>query len=220
MINFDQVSMRYPSGEIALRRISFDIKPDEMVFLTGHSGAGKSTLLKLITLMERPTQGAVVVDNVLLNQLPVRKIPMHRRKIGTVFQDHNLLFDRSVFDNVALPLLACGHRPKDITYRVHEALDKVGLLRKAKMNPITLSGGQQQRVGVARAVVNNPKIILADEPTGNLDPALSIEIMSLFEELSRQNTTVLLATHDLALIARMNHRLLNLRGGELVNNLA
>jgi cell division transport system ATP-binding protein len=220
VIHFDQVSLIYPSGEAALKDVSFDVTSNEMVFLTGHSGAGKSTLLKLIMLMERPTHGKVTVNGIMLNNLSVSKIAQFRRNIGAVFQEHNLLFDRSVFDNVALPMLASGYRRKEINYQVHEALDKVGLMKKAKQNPIMLSGGQQQRVGIARAIVNNPDIILADEPTGNLDPSLSIEIMSLFQELSNLNTTILLATHDLALIARMDQRLLNLKKGELINNLA
>lgn len=216
MIQFDNVTMRYDTGHEALRRVSFQIERNDMVFLTGHSGAGKSTLLKLIMLMERPTQGQVLVDGENLNQFPRRRIPLLRRKVGVVFQNHQLLFDRSVFDNVALPLVISGYHPREIGRRVRAALDKVGLLEKEKHNPITLSGGQQQRVGIARAVVNKPTILLADEPTGNLDPELSAEIMNLFEQFNQVGVTVLLATHDLALIARMNHRMITLRDGQVL----
>lgn len=215
MIQFDAVSKRYPSGHEALDRVSFQVRRDEMVFLTGHSGAGKSTLLKLIMLMEQPSNGQVLVDGQNLKKLSRRQIPYHRRRVGVVFQNHQLLFDRSVFDNVALPLLVAGYHPREAGRRVRAALDKVGLLQKEKHNPITLSGGEQQRVGIARAVVNKPMILLADEPTGNLDPALSAEIMGLFEAFNQVGVTVLIATHDLALIARLPHRTMTLRQGQL-----
>ena len=216
MIQFDSVSKRYPSGHEALNRLSFHIERDELVFLTGHSGAGKSTLLKLIMLMEQPSSGQVTVNGQNLKQLSRRQIPYHRRHIGVVFQNHQLLFDRSVFHNVALPLLIAGYHPRDAGRRVRAALDKVGLLNKEKQNPITLSGGEQQRVGIARAVVNKPTVLLADEPTGNLDPELSAEIMRLFEQFNRVGVTVLIATHDLALIARMPNRMLTLQDGQLL----
>jgi len=216
MIAFDRVSKRYPEGHDALSEVSFNIDADELVFLTGHSGAGKSTLLKLIMLMERPTRGQVLVNGQNLNGLRAAKIPQLRRQIGVVFQNHQLLFDRNVFDNVALPLLISGYSPRDTGRRVRAALDKVGLLSREKDLPITLSGGEQQRVGIARAVVNKPRVLLADEPTGNLDPALSAEIMHLFEQFNQVGVTVLIASHDLALISRMQHRILTLRGGRLI----
>jgi cell division transport system ATP-binding protein len=216
MIQFDNVSKQYDTGHIALKNLSFHIKPREMVFLTGHSGAGKSTLLKLIMMMEHPSQGMVTVDGKQLNKLGRAQVPFHRRKVGFVFQDHQLLFDRSVFDNVALPLVIAGYPVKEIARRVRAALDKVGLLNKEKHNPQTLSGGQQQRVGIARAVVNKPTILLADEPTGNLDNELSLELMDLFEQFNQVGTTVLLATHNLPLIASMPHRMITLRNGEAV----
>jgi len=216
MIQFDNVSKRYDTGFEALKRVSFTIEHNEMVFLTGHSGAGKSTLLKLIMLMERPSAGRVIIDGDDLQVISRRHIPQLRRKIGVVFQNHQLLFDRSVYDNVALPLIIAGHAPREIGRRVRAALDKVGLLDKEKHNPIQLSGGQQQRVGIARAVVNKPDILLADEPTGNLDPELSAEIMRLFYQFNQVGVTVLIATHDLQLIARLNNRMLTLRDGQLL----
>ena len=173
MIQFDRVSKRYPNGKEALKNVSFTLPAGELTFLTGHSGAGKSTLLKLIMMIERPTAGAVVIDNQNLAGIGTRGIPFLRRKIGMVHQSHHLLFDRSVYDNVALPLIIAGFNPADIGRRVRAALDKVGLLDKEHLNPIMLSGGEQQRIGIARAVVNKPPLLLADEPTGNLDPALS-----------------------------------------------
>lgn len=216
MIQFDTVSKRYPEGHDALLRVSFHIAREELVFLTGHSGAGKSTLLKLIMRMEKPSGGQILVNGKNLNKLSSRRIPYHRRNIGVVFQNHHLLFDRSVFDNVALPLVIAGYHPKDAARRVRASLDKVGLLHKEKHNPVTLSGGEQQRVGIARAVVNKPDLLLADEPTGNLDPKLSAEIMHLFEQFNLVGVTVLIATHDLALIARMPRRMLTLRNGQVV----
>ncbi|MEH6557802.1 MAG: cell division ATP-binding protein FtsE [Oceanicoccus sp.] len=217
MIKFDQVSKRYPGGYEALKSVSFHIERNEMVFLTGHSGAGKSTLLKLMMVMERPTQGQVLIDGQNLRGLAVRKIPALRRDIGVVFQNHQLLFDRSVYDNVALPLIIAGYQPREVGRRVRAALDKVGLLSKENQLPVTLSGGEQQRVGIARAVVNKPKILLADEPTGNLDPELSAEIMHLFEQFNQVGVTVLIASHDLSLIARLPYRMMTLREGAIVS---
>jgi cell division transport system ATP-binding protein len=216
VIEFDRVSKRYDSGRDALRELSLFVEPEELVFLTGHSGAGKSTLLKLIMIMERQTRGRVIVNGKDLQSIKGGGIAKHRQDIGVVFQDHQLLYDRSVFDNVALPLLISGFEHRDIGRRVRAALDKVGLLDKEKSNPEALSGGEQQRVGIARAVASRPKILLADEPTGNLDPALSAEIMALFRAFSRAGVTVLIATHDLALISRMQHRILTLKDGALV----
>jgi len=218
MIKFDRVSKRYPNGKDALRRIDFELPAGQLTFLTGHSGAGKSTLLKLIMMIERPTQGQVFMAGQNLNGFSTRQVPFLRRKIGMVHQNHQLLFDRSVFDNVALPLVIAGFAHADIGKRVRAALDKVGLLSKEKLNPIMLSGGEQQRVGIARAVVNKPPLLLADEPTGNLDPALSAEIMDLFHDFARVGVAVLIATHDLSLIARHRHRLLTLREGRLIHD--
>lgn len=220
MITFDRVSKRYDEGHDALREVSVDIDRDDLVFLTGHSGAGKSTLLRLIMLMDRPTRGQVTVDGRNLATVGSRAIPRHRRNIGVVFQNHQLLFDRPVFDNVALPLIIAGYDYHEVGRRVRAALDKVGLLERERAMPVTLSGGEQQRVGIARAVVGKPKILLADEPTGNLDPALSAEIMQLFEEFNRVGVTVLIASHDLALISRLRHRIITLREGRLVSGSA
>ena len=220
MITFDRVSKRYAEGHEALSEISVEIRQDELVFLTGHSGAGKSTLLRLIMLIERPSRGQVIVDGQNLAKVGTRGIPGHRRNIGVVFQNHQLLFDRSVYHNVALPLVIAGYHQREVGRRVRAALDKVGLLSKERALPITLSGGEQQRVGIARAVVARPRILLADEPTGNLDPALSAEIMQLFEAFNQVGVTVLIASHDLALISRLRHRILTLRDGRLVSNRA
>jgi len=217
MIGFERVSKRYAEGHDALREVSMTIDRNELVFVTGHSGAGKSTLLRLIMLMERPSRGHLTVDGQDLASIGPRGIPAHRRNIGVVFQSHRLLFDRPVFDNVALPLVIAGYDHREIGRRVRAALAKVGLLERERAMPVTLSGGEQQRVGIARAVVGRPKILLADEPTGNLDPALSAEIMRLFEDFNRVGVTVLIASHDLALISRMHHRILTLREGRLVS---
>lgn len=216
MIQFERVSKRYDNSHDALKEVSFDIAPEELVFLTGHSGAGKSTLLRLIMLMERPSRGRVVVNGQDLAGCGRRAIPRHRQSIGVVFQNHKLLMDRSVYDNVALPLQIAGFEHRDIDRRVSAALDKVGLLHREQAMPLSLSGGEQQRVGIARAVVRRPSILLADEPTGNLDPELSAEIMKLFVDFSRVGVTVLIASHDLALISRLRHRILTLRDGRLV----
>ncbi|MBV1876451.1 MAG: cell division ATP-binding protein FtsE [Pseudomonadales bacterium] len=215
MIRFDQVSKRYPGGHEALSRVSFELENNEMVFLTGHSGAGKSTLMKLIIMMERPSQGQVFVDGVNLNRLKNHHIPEIRRNVGVVFQNHQLLFDRNVFNNVALPLTIGGYKPREIGRRVRAALSKVGLADKEKQFPIALSGGEQQRVGIARAVVNKPAVLLADEPTGNLDPALSEEIMNLFGQFNQVGVTVMIATHDLGLVKQMSYRQLVLSQGRL-----
>ena len=216
MISFDRVSKRYEEGHDALREISVSIEQDELVFLTGHSGAGKSTLLRLIMLMDRPTRGQLIVDGQNLAAVGARGVPQHRRNIGVVFQNHQLLFDRPVFDNVALPLIIAGYDHREVGRRVRAALDKVGLLNRERAMPVTLSGGEQQRVGIARAVVGKPKILLADEPTGNLDPTLSGEIMQLFEDFNQVGVTVLIASHDLVLISRLHHRIITLRQGRLV----
>lgn len=216
MIHFDQVSKRYDGGFEALSSLSFSIDKGELVFLTGHSGAGKSTLLKLITAIERPSSGQVRVDGIQLNSMSRREIAFYRRKLGIVHQDHQLLMNHSVFDNVAQPLLVAGEHASDIRRRVRAALDKVGLLSKEQFKPIQLSGGEQQRVGIARAVVKKPDVILADEPTGNLDPELSRDIMELFSQFNSIGTTVLIASHDLGLIARLNYRVMSLNQGQLL----
>jgi cell division transport system ATP-binding protein len=218
MIKFDNVSKRYPGGHEALLNVDFELKESEFAFLTGHSGAGKSTLLKLVMLMEKASGGQVFVNNQNLNRLSRRQLPYFRRHIGVVFQDHQLLFDRNVFDNVALPLQVAGYSHRDAARRARAALDKVGLLNKENQNPIALSGGEQQRVGIARAVVNKPVLLLADEPTGNLDPDLSAEIMNLFELFTQVGTSVMVATHDLELINRQKHRVLKLDQGRLVQD--
>jgi cell division transport system ATP-binding protein len=218
VIRFDNVSKGYANGFEALRQVTFEIEPGEMVFLTGHSGAGKSTLMKLIMLMERPSKGQIFVGNRDLSRLPAGQIPYYRRNVGVVFQNHQLLFDRSVFDNVALPLQIAGSPPDEIGRRVRAALDKVGLLDKERQTPIALSGGEQQRVGIARAVVNKPALLLADEPTGNLDPELSAEIMTLFRQFNEVGVTVMIASHDLNLLKQMNKRVLGLAEGKVVHD--
>lgn len=216
MINFTDVYKRYPNNYEALSGLSFQLDEGEMAFLTGHSGAGKSTLLKLIALIERSSHGQVLVGNQNLSSLPKRKIPFYRRQIGIVFQDHNLLQDRTVFDNVALPLVIAGESHREIGRRVRASLDMVGLLNKERNLPIALSGGEQQRVGIARAVVNRPPILLADEPTGNLDPELSQEIMHLFEQFNQVGITVFIATHDIDLIQTLPYRQVILKQGRLL----
>jgi len=220
MITFIQASKRYPGGHDALLNVSFELQQGEMAFLTGHSGAGKSTLLKLIALIERTSRGQVLINGENTAKVKRRRIPYFRRNIGIIFQDHQLLFDRTVYDNVALPLVIAGYPSSEIGRRVRAALDKVGLLNKEKSYPITLSGGEQQRVGIARAVVNKPALLLADEPTGNLDPDLSWEIMQTFEQFRQVGVTVLVASHDLDLINRMGHRILRLKNGQLVGDTA
>lgn len=217
MIHFSNVSKRYPNGHQALFDINLQIDAGEMVFLTGHSGAGKSSLLKLIPLIERPSAGQVIVDNRNLAKVSRRQIPALRRDVGVIFQDCKLLNDRSIFDNVALPLMVAGHlHPREVGRRVRAALDKVGLLKREQDFPLSLSGGEQQRIGIARAVVNKPKVLIADEPTGNLDPTLSREIMQLFEQFNQVGVTLLIASHDLELVSRLKKRILVLRKGSLV----
>ena len=218
MIRFDEVSKRYDGGSEALSRVSFELADGEMAFLTGHSGAGKSTLMKLIILMERASQGQVIVNGTNLNRVSRRQVPAVRRNVGVVFQNHQLLFDRTVYDNVALPLTIAGFSPKEVGRRVRAALSKVGLSDKEKKYPVALSGGEQQRVGIARAVVNKPPLLLADEPTGNLDPELSQEIMDLFSQFNQVGVSVLIATHDLDLVQRMAKRELILRQGKVVSS--
>jgi len=218
MINFQHVTKRYPGGFDALNNVSFNLGSGQMAFLTGHSGAGKSTLLKIISLIEKPTRGQALLDQVNLNQIKRNKVPYMRRKIGIIFQDHQLLFDRTVFDNVALPLSIQGYRPQDLAKRTRAALDKVGLLNKEKSMPITLSGGEQQRVGIARAVVHKPMLLLADEPTGNLDPVLSREIMQIFIDFHQVGVSVLVASHDQSLIDELQKPVLTLNAGKLIHN--
>ncbi|CCQ09520.1 Cell division transporter, ATP-binding protein FtsE (TC 3.A.5.1.1) [Pseudoalteromonas luteoviolacea B = ATCC 29581] len=218
MIKFQEVSKTFPGGHKALQKISFELRKGELAFLTGHSGAGKSTLLKLISVMERPSVGKVFINGVDLNTISNKHIPFVRRDIGIIFQNHRLLDRYTVFDNVALPMIIEGAHRGDVTKRVHAALDKVGLLDKVKCYPHTLSGGEQQRVGIARAIVTSPPLLLADEPTGNLDPELSMEILRLFEEFNSHGTSVLIATHDLGLIARMKYRSLTLSHGRLLQD--
>ncbi|MEY1271305.1 cell division ATP-binding protein FtsE [Proteus mirabilis] len=216
MIRFEHVSKAYLGGRQALQGVDFHLRPGEMTFLTGHSGAGKSTLLKLICGIERPSDGAIWFAGHDISRLKNSEIPFLRRQIGMIFQDHHLLMDRTVYDNVSLPLIIAGASEEDIRRRVSAALDKVGLLDKAKNYPIQLSGGEQQRVGIARAVVNKPTVLLADEPTGNLDGELSEGIMRLFEEFNRVGVTVLMATHDMTLVERRNYRILTLGQGRMV----
>ncbi len=216
MLVFDHVSKRYPNGFEALSDVSFSVEAGEFVFLTGPSGAGKSTLLKLINGVERSSRGQVHVAGQNISRLPTRKIPDLRQGIGVVFQNHQLLFDRRVYDNVALPLLIAGMKPADISRRVRAALSKVGLTGREGDWPETLSGGEQQRVAFCRALANAPNLLLADEPTGNLDPDLSREIMSLFLQFSQLGVTVLIATHDLELVEAMPARRLQLQGGRVI----
>ncbi|MCK5902814.1 MAG: cell division ATP-binding protein FtsE [Cocleimonas sp.] len=211
MIEFKDVSKRYPTGQIALYNVNLTVQQGEMAFITGHSGAGKSTLLKLIALLERPNQGKITVDHRDLQSLKRGKIPDYRRGIGVIFQDHHLLSDRTVFDNIALPLMISGMHPADIKRRIQAALDKVNLLGREKEYPLMLSAGEKQRVGIARAVVNKPKIILADEPTGNLDPALAYDIMHTFKQFNELGSTILIASHDQMLIESMKKRIIVLQ---------
>jgi cell division transport system ATP-binding protein len=218
MIHFHNVTKRYPGGYEALNNVSLNLEAGQMAFLTGHSGAGKSTLLKIISLIEKPTRGQAILNQINLNTLPRKRIPYIRRHIGFIFQDHQLLFDRPVFDNVALPLIIQGYRPQEIAKRTRAALDKVGLLNKEKSMPITLSGGEQQRVGIARAVVHKPMLLLADEPTGNLDPVLSREIMQIFIDFHQVGVSVLVASHDLNLIEELQKPVVTLNRGSIIHN--
>lgn len=216
MIRFEHVSKAYRGGKQALQGVDFNLYPGEMAFLTGHSGAGKSTLLKLICGIERPSTGHIWFGGHHISRLKKWEVPFLRRQIGMIFQDHHLLFDRNVYDNVSMPLIIAGVSSEDIRRRVSVALDKVGLLNRAKSYPIQLSGGEQQRVGIARAIVNKPSVLLADEPTGNLDDELSEGIMRLFEEFKQVGVTVLVATHDLELIESRHYSILTLSEGRMV----
>ena len=215
MIVLESVTKRFPGGQEALKDLSFSIDRGEMAFVTGHSGAGKSTLLRLIALIERPTSGQVIVDGENTRRISRRRIPAYRRQIGMVFQDHKLLYDRPVFDNVALPLVIAGIGHRDAARRVRAALDQVGLLHKEKRAPETLSTGEQQRVGIARAIVSRPKLLIADEPTGNLDPDLSLEVMRIFRRFNEVGVTLLIASHDIALIDQLGCRRIPLENGSL-----
>lgn len=217
MIQLKNISKRYANGFLALDNLTFDLKKGEFVFLTGHSGAGKSTLLKLIAAIETPTHGHIVVANQHLNALKPRQIPYFRRQIGTILQTPHLLMDRTVADNVALPLVIAGYSYKEIESRVRAVLAKMSLHRKEKCYPYELSTGEQQRVSIARAIINKPPLLIVDEPTGNLDPDLAAEIMFLFEQFNHLGMTVLIASHDLALISRLNHRVVTLSGGRLAH---
>lgn len=218
MIRFEQVGKKYPNGHVGLHELSFDVERGEFLFITGHSGAGKSTLLRLLLAMERPTSGRLLLAGQNIGTISNAEIPFLRRQIGVVFQNHHLLLDRTVFDNVALPLQILGLHRDEIRERVETALERVSLAGMLDRRPGDLSSGQQQRVGIARAVVHQPALLLADEPTGNLDPRLAAEIMAVFEDINRHGTTVLVASHDLALIARMRHRLLTLQRGRLIGD--
>lgn len=220
ILRFDNVSKRYAGGQEALSEVSFGVEPGEMIFVTGHSGAGKSTLLKLIQLAERPSRGAVLFDDRNLLKVRGRKIALHRREVGVVYQNHQLLTDRSVYENVALPLILRGMRRGEIGKRVRVMVERMGLGGREKALPTQLSAGEQQRVGIARALVGEPRLLVADEPTGNLDPTLSAEIMELFASLPERGTSVLVASHDLGLVKRMRKRVLVLDHGKLVDDIA
>ncbi|MEC7804241.1 MAG: cell division ATP-binding protein FtsE [Pseudomonadota bacterium] len=217
MIHFENVTKRYSEGRAALHNVSLELPSGELAFLTGHSGAGKSTLLKLIALIERPTRGQVFVDGRNIGRLAPRQVPQHRRKIGIVFQDNKLLEDRPAFDNVALPLVIAGFNRREIARRTRAALDQVGLLDKVGSAPRRLSAGEQQRVGIARAIASKPKLLIADEPTGNLDPELSLGIMNLFRRLNEVGVTMLIATHDLTLLEQLDARKIELADGEVID---
>ncbi|MFN5010113.1 MAG: cell division ATP-binding protein FtsE [Gammaproteobacteria bacterium] len=215
MIQFDRVTKRYPNGREALREVSLRVEPGEFVFLTGRSGAGKSSILKLIALLERPTRGTVVVNGQDTGSLPARAVPAYRRRLGVVFQDHQLLMDRPVYDNVALPLMVADTPLRDIDKRVRAALDQVGLLEQERALPSELSVGEQQRVGIARAVVGKPAVLIADEPTGNLDHALALDVMRLFRRFQEVGVTVVVATHDLSLVEGFGQREIHVADGKV-----
>jgi cell division transport system ATP-binding protein len=215
MIRFERVSKRYPNGRDALREVSLQVEPGEFVFLTGRSGAGKSSILKLVGLLERPTRGTVTVNGQDTASLPARAIPAYRRRLGMVFQDHQLLMDRPVYDNVALPLVVADAPFRDIDKRVRAALDQVGLLEQVRALPSELSVGEQQRVGIARAVVGKPVVLIADEPTGNLDHALALDVMRLFRRFQEVGVTVLVATHDLSLVEEFGQRSIHVEDGKV-----
>jgi cell division transport system ATP-binding protein len=220
VLRFDNVSKQYQGGHVALSDVSFEVQAGEMLFVTGHSGAGKSTLLKLIHLGERPSRGAVLFGERNLLKVRGRRVPLHRRDVGVVFQDHRLLADRTVFENVALPLILRGMRRPEIGKRVRSILDRLGLAARERALPSQLAAGEQQRVGIARALVGEPRLLVADEPTGNLDPALSAEIMTLFASLPERGTSVLVASHDLGLVRRMRKRVLVLDQGCLADDIS
>jgi cell division transport system ATP-binding protein len=216
MIRFDQVHKRYPNGREALTGVTFKVDSGELCFLTGHSGAGKSSILKLIALIERPTRGQVFINDKNTSSIKPRGIPQFRRLLGVVFQDHKLLHDRPVSDNVALPLIIAGVAKREVDKRVRAALDQVGLLGKEKSRPLELSTGEQQRVGIARAVVAKPSLLIADEPTGNLDPELALEIMKLFKRFNDVGVTVVIASHDVHLIDQLGARRIVIGDGRVV----
>lgn len=219
VLRFDNVSKRYPGGHDALTEVSFEVATGEMLFITGHSGAGKSTLLKLIHLSERPSRGAVLFGERNLMKVRGRRVSLHRREVGVVYQNHQLLMDRSIYDNVALPLILRGMRRSDIAKRVRSLLERLGLGPRERALPSQLSAGEQQRVGIARAVIGEPLLLVADEPTGNLDPTLSAEIMTLFSSLPERGTSVIVASHDLGLVKRMKKRVLVLDHGRLADDI-
>ena len=220
VLRFDSVSKQYAGGRVALSDVSFDVAEGEMLFVTGHSGAGKSTLLKLIHLSERPSRGAVVFNDQNLLRVRGGKVALHRRQVGVVYQDHRLLTDRSIGENVALPLILRGTRRAEIGKRVRSVLERMGLGHREKALPTQLSAGEQQRVGIARAIIAEPRLLVADEPTGNLDPTLSAEIMELFAGLPERGTSVLVVSHDLPLLKRMRKRVLILDHGRLVDDIS
>ena len=215
MISFSQVTKRYPGGHEALTGVNLDIARGEMVFLTGHSGAGKSTLLKLIAAIERPTSGVVSVNGQNISRLPARAVPYLRRNIGLVFQDHKLLFDRNVIENVVLPMDIAGIERRESMKRARAVLDKVGLLKREKSQPITLSGGEQQRLCIARALVSRPALLLADEPTGNLDAGYAADIMAMFRDFHQVGTTLVISTHDDRAISALGGRIVHLDHGRV-----
>ena len=220
VLRFESVSKQYPGGHPALVDVSFQVEEGEMLFVTGHSGAGKSTLLKQIHLSERPSRGAVVFNDHNLLRVRGGKVALHRRQVGVVYQDHRLLTDRSIGENVALPLILRGTRRAEIGKRVRSVLERMGLAHREKALPTQLSAGEQQRVGIARAIVSEPRLLVADEPTGNLDPTLSAEIMELFAGLPERGTSVLVVSHDLPLLKRMRKRVLILDHGRLVDDIS
>jgi cell division transport system ATP-binding protein len=215
LVSFSAVAKRYPGGQEALKDVSFALEPGELAFLTGRSGAGKSTVLKLIPGIERPSAGSVLVNGQNVGALKRHALPYLRRNIGLVFQDQKLLYDRSVYDNVMLPLAFSAHPPREAARRARAALDKVGLLARERANPVQLSGGEQQRLAIARAVVNRPALLVADEPTANLDTESAARILEIFVEFNRVGVTVLIATHDPGLVARYGKRVLRLEGGRV-----
>ncbi|MBN6151282.1 cell division ATP-binding protein FtsE [Xanthomonas sp. AmX2] len=220
VLRFDNVSKQYAGGHEALVDVSFQVEEGEMLFVTGHSGAGKSTLLKLIHLSERPSRGAVLFADRNLLKVRGRRVPLHRREVGAVHQEHRLLMDRSIAENVALPLILRGTRRAEIGKRVRSVLERMGLGHREKALPSQLSAGEQQRVGIARAMVGEPRLLVADEPTGNLDPTLAAEIMQLFAEMPARGTSVLVVSHDLALLKQMRKRVLVLDHGRLVDDIS